>query len=104
MMDEDIVHLQQQEIAALEKKVKAADKRGYQRGYAAGLRKGEEKRSAEQRRRERQETLDSIYLALLPAYISTTVVSDGKAVNKFTDKVVLAAQLAEYAMKRRPIA
>lgn len=84
--------------------IKAAEKRGYQRGYTAGRRKREEKRAAERVRRERQAMLDRIYLALLPVYISEPIAVDGKEITKLSAKVGLASEMANYALKRRPIA
>ena len=47
----------------------AEEKRAYQRGYAAGLRRKKRLISAEVARRERQAFLDKAFLAALPACI-----------------------------------
>lgn len=82
--------------------IKAAEKRGYARGYQAG--KGRRKADAdrEQRRKADQAFLERAFIAALPACIQVQGWSRGDApIKSLPDKTRLAWDFAEEALKQR---
>ena len=82
----------------------AEEKRAYQRGYAAGLRRKKRLISAEVARRERQAFLDKAFLAALPACIEAQgwKTGDGKPITTRDDRIRLARGFAIEALRQRP--
>lgn len=80
------------------------ENKAYQRGYRAGRQTAKERRTVERIRREKQAMLDRIYLTLLPVAMTAPWEREGKPIVKTSDRAALAAELAEMALKRRPMA
>lgn len=82
-----------------EKKIHAA---GYNRGYAAGLRRKNREMDAERRQRERAAFMDRALIAVLPAAMQVEGWRFGdKTIRSTEDRVKLAMQWAEEATRAR---
>lgn len=93
------------ELAVDAEALKAAERRGYSRGYAARGKRIKRQNDAERRQRERQAFLDRAFLAILPAAMNAQGWSFGdKPITSMEDRVKLAASWAESALKKRPMA
>ncbi len=87
--------------------IKAAEQRGYSKGYAAGRKRGSLEAEAEAKRqvirKEQQEFLDRAFLAALPAAIDAHGWQcGGKEISSIPGRVQLAADFALEALHRRP--
>lgn len=85
--------------------IAAAEKHGYARGYRAGKHRRQRDIDHEHHRREQQALLDRIYVAMLPTAMSAQGWKFGeKPISSMDDRIELARQWAEEALKQRPIA
>jgi len=81
------------------------EQRGYARGYAAGRKRVQRDRQAERAQAERQAFLDRAFLAALPACIEAHGwTRGGKPITGLDQRVRLAWDAAEQALKQRRIA
>lgn len=86
-----------------ESDIRAAEKRGYSKGYAAGRRRKQRDISAERRYREQQAFLDRAYLSVLPVAMNAQGWTfGGKPIASTQDRVKLAVHWAVEALKQRP--
>lgn len=82
--------------------LKQAEHRGYSRGYAAGKKRVRADRHAENYRREQQAFLDKAFLVALPFAMQQSTWKHGeKPINTIPERVDLAWDVAESALKRR---
>lgn len=82
--------------------IKAAEKRGYQNGYAAGRRRLESDLVNEAKYVNRQDFLDAAFLVALPSCILSHDWSRGeKKITSLPDRTALAWDFAEAALKQR---
>lgn len=83
--------------------IKAVEKRGYAKGYAAGRHRKQRDISAERHYREEQAFLDRAYLALLPVAMEAQgwTISD-KPVQTTVERITLAVRWARTALRQRP--
>lgn len=80
----------------------ADEQRGYSKGYAAGLRKRKADRSREHIRREKQAFWDRAFLAVIDSCMNIQGWSRGdKPISSLEDRVRLASEVADEAVKRR---
>jgi hypothetical protein len=85
--------------------LKAAERRGYSKGYIAGRSRKQREISLERARREKQAFLDRAFLAILPAAMNAdNWTSGGKPIVSTVDRVKLAASWAREALLQRPLA
>lgn len=85
--------------------IKAAERRGYSRGYQARNRRIKRDNYVERQRRERQAFLDRAFLAILPAAMNAQGwTSGGKPITSTEDRIKLAASWAREALFQRPLA
>lgn len=85
--------------------IKAAEQRGYSRGYSAGKRRRQRELADERRRKEQQAFLDRVFIAVLPAAMNAQGWKFGdKPITSTEDKIRLARIWAEKALEQRPIA
>jgi hypothetical protein len=81
---------------------KAAEKRGYAKGYQAGRARRKAEQDRERQRRIDQAFLDRAFLAVLPECTSMQNWKRGeKPINSVVDRVWLAWHIAEEALKQR---
>lgn len=88
-----------------DEELKAAERRGYSKGYIAGRRKKRVEQVEENWRRERQAFIDKAYIALLP----TAMTVDGwkfgdKPVTSRSDRIELVRRWVVEALNKRPLA
>lgn len=82
-----------------EDEIKAAEARGYQKGYAAGRKCKGKKATAEQRRRHRDHLWNRAFIAALPACLASKGWTQGeRTFSKLPDKVELARMAADEAL------
>lgn len=85
--------------------IKAAERRGYSRGYQARAHRIKRENESARRQCERQAFLDRAFLTILPSAMNAQGWTFGdKPITSTEDRVNLAARWAEHALKRRPIA
>lgn len=85
--------------------IKAAERRGYTRGYQSRGRRIKRENDAERQRRERQAFLDRAFLAILPAAMNAQGWKFGdKPITNTEDRIKLAASWAREALSKRPLA
>lgn len=85
-----------------DEELKAVEQRGYARGYAAGRRKLESDADKQARYAQRQDFLDSAFIASLPACIAAQGWKRGEeSILSLQDRVALAWDVAEAALKQR---
>ena len=83
--------------------IKAAEKRGYSKGYTARGRRIKREEAFEIARRERQAFLDRAFIAILPAAMNAQGWKFGDApITSTDDRVKLAASWAREALRQRP--
>lgn len=80
------------------------ENKAYQRGYRAGRQTAKERRAVERIRREKQAMLDRIYLAVLPEALTANIDRNGVPIKTSSDRIGVAAEWTEIAIKKRPIA
>lgn len=84
-------------LAALE----VAEKRGYQRGYAAKVRRVEREDAQRQHQHEKQVFRREVFLTVLPKVVDAQGWNtNGKPVTSLPQRVALAWDFADEAMKR----
>ena len=84
--------------------IKAAEKRGYARGYRAGKQKKKRDEAAYRAYREKAAFLDRAYLALLPVAMQVDNWSfRGEAVTTGEQRTSLAVAWAREALRKRPL-
>lgn len=83
-----------------EDEIKKAEQRGYGKGYAAGKRRKDQDVSRDAFRRKRDAFWQRAFLAALPAAFAAQGWARGeKPITKLEDRVRLAAETADEAMK-----
>lgn len=83
--------------------IKAAEQRGYAKGYTAGQRRLQKTITREEQQREQQQFLDRAFFAILPAAMNAQGWKFGdKPITSTKDRVTLAAHWAEEALRQRP--
>ena len=88
-----------------EEQLKAAERRGYSKGYVAGKRRKQREIGFERARREKQAFLDRVFLELLPVALNAQGwESGGKPVRTGAEKVRLARDWSMEALSQRPLA
>lgn len=86
-----------------DEQLKAAERRGYSKGYIAGKRRKQREISLDRARREKQAFLDRAFLAVLPAAMTAdNWQSGGKPVLTTVERVRLARGWAKEALLQRP--
>ncbi len=89
-------------MSASDDTLRAAEKRGYGKGYAAGLRRKQRNIDEEKRSRARAEFFNRALLAALPACIAAQGWKRGtEPINNIPQRVSLAVDFADEALKRR---
>lgn len=85
--------------------LKAAERRGYSKGYVAGKSRKQREISLERARREKQAFLDRVFIELLPVALEAQGwTSGGKPVTTSVDRVRLARSWSIEALSQRPMA
>lgn len=85
--------------------IKAAERRGYSKGYTAGKRRKEKLITREQIKAQQQQFIDRAFIAALPAAMDVQGWKRGeKPITSLEDRVQLAADFAREAFRRRPLA
>ena len=85
--------------------LKAAERRGYSKGYVAGKARKQRAISLEREKREKQAFLDRVFLQILPVAMECQGwTSDGKPVTSRVERVKLARSFAMEALSQRPMA
>jgi hypothetical protein len=80
--------------------LKAAELRGYSKGYAAGKRRKQSQINRESRQRKEDAFWQRAFLAALPAAFAAQNWTRGdKPINKLDQRVLLAAETADEALK-----
>jgi len=89
-------------MSADEADLKKAEQRGYSRGYQAGKKRVQTERLAERLAKEQQAFLDKAFLAAVPFAMQQSNWKHGeKPINTIAERVDLAWDVAEAALKRR---
>ncbi|WP_156509277.1 hypothetical protein [Ralstonia mannitolilytica] len=84
--------------------IKKAEARGYKRGYQAGRRKQQSEALVARLEREKRAFRDRAFLAALPAaFAAQGWVRGEKSINTLEERVRLAWETAEAALKQRPL-
>lgn len=88
-----------------DEQLKAAERRGYSKGYVAGKARKQREISIEREKREKQAFLDRVFLQILPVAMEAQGwTSGGKPIVSTVERVRLARSFAIEALSQRPLA